>query len=163
MRKYTATAVVSIAAGALLGLTGKQASARAHQLKPVEVDKKTGDGTYQVLSPTQFKIGEQFTTDLELNKAMAAVLEPVEVTREKERDKAKAAAATKDLAAARARIKELEDALEAARAEFDTKALDAEIEQLRAKAALYESLPEDVRVAAEKAAADAAATKAKAK
>lgn len=78
MRKYTATAVVNVAAGALLGLTAKQAADRSHVLKRVHVDAKTGDGTFEVIGPVQFKAGEQFSTDIEPGKAMRELLAPAD-------------------------------------------------------------------------------------
>jgi hypothetical protein len=96
MRKYTALAVLSIQAGAILGLTKAQAVARSHALKPLQVNTKTGDGTFEVMSPVQFKVGEQFATSAELNKALAESVEPEEVTQQKAksagREKAEAAA-----------------------------------------------------------------------
>lgn len=78
MRKYTVIAVLTIQAGAVLGLTQAQAATRSHALKPLQVDKKTGAGTYEVLQPMQFKVGEQIATDMELNKQLATMLEPAE-------------------------------------------------------------------------------------
>jgi cbb3-type cytochrome oxidase cytochrome c subunit len=112
MQKYTALAVVSIAAGALVGLTASQARRRAHLLKPVDVDAKTGDGTFELLSPAQFKVGEQFSTNLELNKALAQALESAEETAQKAKAKAKGEASAKDIAALRDKAKAWDDVQE---------------------------------------------------
>lgn len=139
MRTYTALAVVGIPAGALLGLTADQARRRAHLIKPLEVDKKTGFGTYEVLARTEFKVGEKFASNIDVGKAHASSLEPAEVTEKRHAASAKEAARAKDVAALRERA--------AAQA--------AELEQLRPKAAVFDLLPVNVREDALKKAADA--------
>lgn len=70
--KYIALAVVAFAAGAELGLTKDQASARRHAL--TEHPKRKG--WYQVTGPVQLKTGEEFQYDGDLPKGMADALEP---------------------------------------------------------------------------------------
>lgn len=69
--KYIALAVVAFAAGAELGLTEAQASARKHALTPMPGRK----GWYIATGPTQFKVGEQFLHDGDLPKALAEAVE----------------------------------------------------------------------------------------
>lgn len=93
--KYIALAVVAFAAGADLGLTEAQASARAHALTPIGGRK----GWYTTTGPVQFKAGEEFQHDGELPKALA---ESVESAR---KAKAEAIAAARAKAEAEAKAK----------------------------------------------------------
>lgn len=138
MQKYTVLAVLTIQAGATLGLTKAQASDRRHAVKALQVDKKTGDGIYQVLEPVQFKRGEVILTDALLNKQLATVLEPIEETEKKAKDQAAAEAAAKDLAAIREKAKAWDD-------------VQQELTALRGFVAEIEALPEPLhkQVAAE--------------
>lgn len=106
MRKHTVIAALTLQAGAIVGLTDAQASARTHALKVVQHDKKTHMGEYEVTSPVQFKAGETIFTNTELNKQLANYLEPEEATKAKAKDKAKAAAAAEELADLQAKAKE---------------------------------------------------------
>lgn len=134
MRTYTVLAVLTLQAGASVALTGKQAGIRAHALKPVKVNPKTGDGIFQVLEPVQFKAGETIATDLELNKALATTLEPVEDTRTKAQARKQAEADAADLQAMKAKA-----------ANWD--ALQPDLEALQTKAALFDRVPTDVQAA----------------
>ncbi len=60
MRAVTVEAVSYTVSSGIIGITGAQAKTRLHNLKPVKVDAKTGDGEYEVLRPVQFKLGEKF-------------------------------------------------------------------------------------------------------
>lgn len=135
MRKYTVLAVFGVNPGTVLGLNAEQAARRRHALKPLEVDKKTGSGTFEVLSRVEFKIGEQIATDMELTKHLASQLEPVEDTAAKAREKARAAAAAKDLAEMKEKAARWD--------EFQER-----IEDAQRKCAAFDSLPDDVRAAA---------------
>lgn len=135
MRKYTVTAVAGFAAGAVLGLSDRQAAPRAHALKPLKVDKKAGFGLYETTSRVEFKVGEVIATDMELSKHMLTLLEPVEDTAARERAAAASAAAAKDLAQVREKA-----------ARWDE--FQAQIDEAQAKCAAFDSLPEDVRTAA---------------
>ena len=110
MRKYTVLAALTIQAGFVLGLTKAQAAARNHALEPVQVDKKTGDGNFKVLSPVQFKAGEQIATDAELNKVLATQLEPSETAAVKSKEAARAKAEAAALEELRAKAKSWDDA-----------------------------------------------------
>jgi hypothetical protein len=132
MRKFTVIAALTLSAGTIVGLTAAQAKVRAHALKPVQVDKKSGMGEYQVLEPVQFKRGEQIFTDADLPKQLATYLEPEEATRARERDAKRDQADAQALAEIKAKAKAYDD-------------LQPELEALRAKAAAYDALPEDVR------------------
>lgn len=112
MRKYTVLAVLTLQAGAIVGLTDAQASARTHALKQLQHDKKSGMGQYEVLSPVQFKVGETIFTDAELNKQLATYLEPESVTKSKAAQKAEAEAAAKDMAAVREKAKQWDEVQE---------------------------------------------------
>ena len=120
MRKYTVTAVLGFPAGVVLGLSDDQAARRKHALKPL------AKGVYETLAPVQFKVGETIATDAEVNKVLAASLEPEETTKAKVRDKAREEAAAKDLAETKAKAKQWDD-------------LQPELEQLRAKAAMFDA------------------------
>lgn len=137
MRKYTVIAVLTIQAGAVLGLTPKQAELRKHALKPV------GKDAYEVLSPIQFKVGEEIATDAELNKALATSLESADTTKEKARASARDKAAAKDLAELQAKADQWD-------------AIQPALAALQATAAAFALLPEQDRVAL-RAQADAAA------
>jgi hypothetical protein len=126
MRKYTVTAVLAFPAGVVLGLNDDQAGRRKHALKPL------GKGVYETTAPVQFKVGETISTDAEVNKVLATFIEPEEATRSKAREKAKAEAAAKDLAELTAKAKAWDE-------------LQPELEQLRAKAAMFDSCPQDIR------------------
>jgi hypothetical protein len=96
--KYTALAVVAFAAGAELGLTKDQASARRHAI--TEHPKRKG--WYIASGPLQLKAGEEFQFDGDLPKGMA---ESVEVLQ-----KARQAKADAEAAAAKAQAEALEAA-----------------------------------------------------
>jgi hypothetical protein len=96
--KYTAIAVVAFAAGAELGLTKDQASARRHAI--TEHPKRKG--WYIASGPLQLKAGEDFQFDGDLPKGMA---ESVEVLQ-----KARQAKADAEAAAAKAQAEALEAA-----------------------------------------------------
>lgn len=135
MRKYIVSAVLTMPAGAALGLTHKQAASRKHALKPIKVDNKAQFGTYEVLAPIQFKVGEEIQTDAELNKQLATFLESEESV--------KARALVKDKEAAEA--SNLSALMEKA-AKWDE--FEAQVEEAQAKCLAFDSLPEDVRKAA---------------
>lgn len=65
--KFRAVAVVTVGAGAVLGLSGDQAAARRHSLDPVP----GRDGWYVSHRPVQFKVGEEFDYEGELPKCLA--------------------------------------------------------------------------------------------
>lgn len=69
--KYITTAVLSLGAGALLGLTEAQAAPRRHALAAVP-DRK---GWYTATGPVQFKIGEEVSYEGDLPKALANQLD----------------------------------------------------------------------------------------
>jgi predicted DNA-binding antitoxin AbrB/MazE fold protein len=108
MRKYTVIATLTIQAGAMVGLTKAQAAARGHALKPVDVDRK-GDGVFEVLSPVQFKAGEQIATDTELNKQLAAQLESAEDTAARNKREAKSKEQAAHFAEIEAKAKQWDD------------------------------------------------------
>lgn len=134
MRSYTVLAVLTLQAGAHVTLTAKQAGVRAHALKPVKVNSKTGDGIFQVLEPVQFKVGEVIATDIELNKALASTLEPAEEARSKAQARKQAEAEAADLQVVKDKA-----------ARWDT--LQPELEALQTKAALFDRVPPDVQAA----------------
>jgi hypothetical protein len=109
--KYIALAVVAFAAGAELGLSKDQASARRHALTP-NPDRK---GWYQVTGPVQLKAGEEFQFDGELPKGMAESLEAVKKARASKADAdAEAKAKAEALAAAEKAVIAAAEALVAA-------------------------------------------------
>jgi ATPase subunit of ABC transporter with duplicated ATPase domains len=147
MRKYTVLAVLTIQSGATLGLTGEQAARRSHLLKPLQVDKKTGDGTYQVLQPVQFKRGEVLSADADLNKQLAETLEPAEATEQRARQEAQKKMVAQDMAALKSKAKAWDD-------------VQSELAALRHTAAAIQTLPQPLRDEIQKAEQDLA-TKAK--
>ena len=68
--KYTATAIVNLPAGTVLGLSESQAASRMHALQP-----KGRKGVYLAMQPVQFKVGETFDYDGELPKSLAQSVE----------------------------------------------------------------------------------------
>lgn len=153
MRKYTVLAVLAIQAGATLGLTGKQAAPRAHQLKPVKVDPRTGDGTYEVLERTEFKVGEAFATDAELNKQLATMVEPADAA------KAKVKAVEKGEAKKLAELEGKAKALDELKSEFERlgiSSFDALVD-VAAKAKLWDDVQPELEQLRAKAAQPAAA------
>jgi len=118
--KLVATSVVALSAGAVVGLSKDQASARSHAVSPVP-DRK---GWYLVKAQVQFKAGEQFSYDGELPKGMAETLEPVK------RGPSKA----EQLSAARQAVAAAEQACQ--QAGTDEAAAAAESKLAEAKAAL---------------------------
>lgn len=169
MRKFITTAVVTLQAGVTIGLSHAQAATRAHALKPIELDEKHKMGSYHVLAPIQFKVGETIYTDAELNKALVTVLEPEEAHHQKAAAKKRAEAEAKDIALLREKAKQW-DAIESDLPLLQEKAraldaLQGDLEALQTKAALWDALPEAVRAeAVAKAEADLqAADKAKKK
>jgi len=86
MRKLIALAALTIQAGATLGLTAKQAADRGHALKPLKVEgAPAGSAAYEVVSPVQFKAGETFYCDADLNKGLASLVEDEESQRKKKK------------------------------------------------------------------------------
>lgn len=110
--KYIATAVVTLAAGAEVGLNKDQAAARRHCTTP-STERK---GWYLVTGPLQFKVGEIFLYDDELPKALADAVEPARKGPSKSEQEA-AAKAAQLLADARAKVSAAEDALAAAQSD----------------------------------------------
>jgi membrane protein involved in colicin uptake len=123
--KYTALAVVAFAAGAELGLTKDQASARRHAI--TEHPKRKG--WYIASGPLQLKAGEDFQFDGDLPKGMA---ESVEVLQ-----KARQAKADTEAAAAKAQAEALEAATQAV---TDAEAALAAAADDAAKAAAQQAL-----------------------
>lgn len=72
--KYIAIAVVSLPAGAVLGLTEAQVAPRKHALAPVAARK----GWFEAKAEIQFKAGEVFLYDGVMPKAMASAVEDAE-------------------------------------------------------------------------------------
>lgn len=101
MRNYVARAVLTLAAGIRVVLTKEQAAVRAHALMPLSVDKKTGAGTYETTEAIQFKAGEKFSTDADLNKQLADTVETVETAAARAKAEAASIAAAGDLEAIR--------------------------------------------------------------
>lgn len=97
MEKITADAGTLNVNSGTIGLTAAQAKPRMHLLQAVEVDKRSGNGVYRILGPIQFKQGETFYYDGQLNKA--GVLSDPAAERE-----AKHAAAANAVATARAQL-----------------------------------------------------------
>lgn len=93
--KYIALAVVAFAAGAELGLTKDQASARRHAL----TDHPKRKGWYVATGPVQLKAGEEFQHDGDLPKGMADALEAQQKAKASKAD-AEAAAKAEAIAAA---------------------------------------------------------------
>lgn len=70
MQRYTVTGhSVNIHSG-ILDLAPEQAASRLHSLADL------GDGLYEVLSPVQFKRGEEIGYDGEVNKALMQQIAP---------------------------------------------------------------------------------------
>lgn len=152
MKKYTVLKVLGFAPGTILGLSLAQATVRSHALKTITPAKDDKHGVYEALAPVQFKAGETVLTDAEVNKALADSLELEGSTKAKAQDKAKAAAQAKDLAALNEKAKAWDDV----QPELERlRAADAEVAELRRKAALYDALPEAVRAQAEQGAGGA--------
>jgi len=89
--KYIALTVVAFAAGAELGLTKDQASARRHAL----TDHPKRKGWHIATGPVQLKAGEEFQYEGDLPKGMAESLEALQKVRAAKADaeaKAKAEA-----------------------------------------------------------------------
>jgi membrane protein involved in colicin uptake len=129
--KYTALAVVAFAAGAELGLTKDQASARRHAI--TEHPKRKG--WYIASGPLQLKAGEDFQFDGDLPKGMA---ESVEVLQ-----KARQAKADTEAAAAKAQAEALEAATQAV---TDAEAALAAAADDAAKAAAQQALDDATAV-----------------
>lgn len=68
LRKVTVEAAFYTVNSGVVVLVGEQAKARMHNLKAVKVDKKTGDGEYEIVNPIQFKRGESFGFSGETSK-----------------------------------------------------------------------------------------------
>jgi hypothetical protein len=126
--KYIATAVVTLAAGAEVGLNKDQAAARCHCTTP-SADRK---GWYLVTGPLQFKVGESFLYEGELPKALADAVEPAKKGPSKAEQEA-AAKAAQALESARSAVKSAENAVELAKGEeLPLAAATAQLEQARA-------------------------------
>lgn len=115
--KYIALSVVAFAAGAELGLTKDQASARRHALTK---HPKTKDW-YVATGPVQLKAGEEFHYDGDLPKGMAESVEALKKARAAKAE-ADAAAKAEAIATAEKALSEAEAALAAA-ADDETKAV----------------------------------------
>lgn len=127
--KYIALAVVAFAAGAELGLTKDQASARRHAL----TDHPKRKGWYVATGPVQLKAGEEFQHDGDLPKGMADALEAQQKAKASKAD-AEAAAKAEAIAAAEKAVADAEAVLAAA---ADDAAKDAAQQELdNAQAAL---------------------------
>lgn len=100
--KYITLAVLSLQAGALLGLTESQAAARQTVLAPVPGRK----GWYTTTGPVQFKVGEELLHDGELPKHLADAVESPDAQQAKARAKARAKADAKAKAEAEALARE---------------------------------------------------------
>lgn len=68
MQKYKVIAALSIGAG-VVALTEKQAHTRRNSIKPL------GEGLFEVIKPTQFKIGEELGIEGPVPKQLAQALE----------------------------------------------------------------------------------------
>lgn len=68
MKEYKATSAVTISTGSVI-LNADQARRRTRNIKPL------GDGIFEVINPIQFKSGETFSSDIEVNKSMAVTLD----------------------------------------------------------------------------------------
>jgi hypothetical protein len=110
--KYTAIAVVAFAAGAELGLTKDQASARRHAI----TDHPKRKGWYLATGPVQIKAGEEFQYDGDLPKGMAESVEAQQKARQAKADTeaAEAKAKAEAIDAATKAVTEAEAALAAA-------------------------------------------------
>lgn len=73
IRNYMVTAAAATFHSGVLRLTDEQARARVHA---IESTKK--DGEYRILSPVQFKRGEQVGFDGAVNKSMLECLDPAD-------------------------------------------------------------------------------------
>ena len=129
--KYTALAVVAFAAGAELGLSKDQASARRHAL--TEHPKRKG--WYQATGPIQLKAGEEFQYDGDLPKSLADALEAASKPRASKADaqaKAEAIAASeKAVAAAEAALVAATDDEAKAAAQQALDAAQADLQALK--------------------------------
>ena len=67
--KVCALQTVTIGPGTVLALSERQAARRASLLQP------EGDGRWRTTAAVQFKAGEEFGTEVDLPKALAAVVE----------------------------------------------------------------------------------------
>lgn len=83
--RYTAIAIVTLPAGAVLGLSESQAATRKHALEP---GKKKG--FYTSTATVQFKVGESFHYDGDLPKGLADSLESEESARQVAKSRAEA-------------------------------------------------------------------------
>jgi hypothetical protein len=144
MKRYTVTSPLTLSAGIVVGLSLAQAEPRVHALDKVSFDEKSKTGTYRVVTPVQFKPGEQISVDeASINKALVVSLDGDADAASKVADKKRTAAADKQLAEMKAKAEALD-------------ALQPELQKLRATQAAFDQLPADVQAAAHKAAADAA-------
>jgi hypothetical protein len=73
MNIFRAIAAITINPGAVLLLSPEQASGRVYALDDI------GEGLFLVKAPTQFKAGESFGYDGEVNKQIAEVIVEIEV------------------------------------------------------------------------------------
>lgn len=80
--KYTTIAVLSLAAGATLGLTEAQAAARKTVLTPIAGRKDF----YTTTGPVQFKVGEEISYDGDLPKHLAKAVKPASKHGDKAKD-----------------------------------------------------------------------------
>ena len=80
LRKVTVEAAFYTVNSGIVGLSGAQAKVRLHNLKALQVDKKTGGGEFEVVNPIMFKHGEEFGYSGTINRA--GVLTDPEVERQ---------------------------------------------------------------------------------
>ena len=74
MRQYTVTAPLVIPAGAHIGLTPRQAGVRAHLVRQLGGKAGAAYSPYELIAPTQFKVGEVIRAEHAFPKALASVL-----------------------------------------------------------------------------------------
>ncbi|MFZ4623274.1 MAG: hypothetical protein ACOYNF_03455 [Rhodoferax sp.] len=74
--KYTTVAVLTLPAGAVLGLTEAQASTRSHVLQCVPARK----GWYNTTAAVQFKIGEEIQIEGDLPPILAHAVQDAAAT-----------------------------------------------------------------------------------
>jgi hypothetical protein len=113
--KFITTAVLSLGAGALLGLTESQAASRKHVLSAVP-DRKDW---YLATGPVQFKCGEELCYEGDLPKSLADQMDW------EDKPKADAATSAESKSVRKARIKAELEAAARAKAEADAVAADA--------------------------------------
>jgi len=122
MKSYEVTGKsAGLPPGALVRLTADQAGARKHNLELVEKTAADGLATYRIKNSIEFKLGEIFQTDCEMNKATAAQVQSYSEKAAAEKAAAEKEAADKAAAKKAAAEKEAADKAAAKKAAAENK------------------------------------------